>query len=180
MDNHCYSIYCQYETIHYYLPITSFSSLAPRSIVMHPHKEFLVSCGEDRVWKLVALPKGNVLLTGLGHTDWLSNCCFHPRSVHTTPEQPNLSSNAHIYFMSLLWCLFFFLKPLYYWSMNNYVINVYSLINLEVGIHPWNHHYNLYHKHIYHLQKFLLLTLIIVIIKSLNIRPTFSKFLSTQ
>uniref|UniRef100_A0AC11E114 Sperm associated antigen 16 n=1 Tax=Ovis aries TaxID=9940 RepID=A0AC11E114_SHEEP len=47
-------------------------------IVMHPHKDLLVSCGEDRVWKMVGLPKGNVLLTGLGHTDWLSNCCFHP------------------------------------------------------------------------------------------------------
>ncbi|XP_024837345.1 sperm-associated antigen 16 protein isoform X2 [Bos indicus] len=47
-------------------------------IIMHPHKDLLVSCGEDRVWKMVGLPKGNVLLTGLGHTDWLSNCCFHP------------------------------------------------------------------------------------------------------
>uniref|UniRef100_A0A8C8YKK5 Sperm-associated antigen 16 protein n=1 Tax=Prolemur simus TaxID=1328070 RepID=A0A8C8YKK5_PROSS len=47
-------------------------------IAMHPEKDTLVSCGEDRLWKLVALPKGNVLVTGFGHTDWLSDCCFHP------------------------------------------------------------------------------------------------------
>ncbi|CAD7686111.1 unnamed protein product [Nyctereutes procyonoides] len=34
--------------------------------------------GQDRLWKVVGLPKGNVLHTGFGHTDWLSNCCFHP------------------------------------------------------------------------------------------------------
>ncbi|XP_006908560.1 sperm-associated antigen 16 protein isoform X1 [Pteropus alecto] len=47
-------------------------------IVVHPHKDILVSCGEDHLWKVVGLPRGNVLLTGFGHTDWLSNCCFHP------------------------------------------------------------------------------------------------------
>ncbi|XP_075385365.1 sperm-associated antigen 16 protein isoform X1 [Tenrec ecaudatus] len=47
-------------------------------IAMHPQKEILVSCGEDRLWKLVGLPEGSVLVTGLGHTDWLSDCCFHP------------------------------------------------------------------------------------------------------
>ncbi|XP_039074817.1 sperm-associated antigen 16 protein-like [Hyaena hyaena] len=47
-------------------------------IIMHPCKDILISCGEDRLWKVVELPKGNVLLTGFGHTDWLSDCCFHP------------------------------------------------------------------------------------------------------
>ncbi|EAW70516.1 hCG1648127 [Homo sapiens] len=45
---------------------------------MQPHKDILVSCGEDRLWKVLGLPKCNVLLTGFGHTDWLSDCCFHP------------------------------------------------------------------------------------------------------
>nr|XP_023498044.1 sperm-associated antigen 16 protein isoform X3 [Equus caballus] len=49
-------------------------------IIVHPRRDILVSCGEDRLWKVVGLPKGNVLLTGFGHTDWLSNCCFHPSS----------------------------------------------------------------------------------------------------
>ncbi|XP_033086281.1 sperm-associated antigen 16 protein isoform X3 [Trachypithecus francoisi] len=47
-------------------------------VSMHPQKDMLVSCGEDRLWKVLGLPKGNVLLTGFGHTDWLSDCCFHP------------------------------------------------------------------------------------------------------
>ncbi|KAL4667495.1 hypothetical protein H8959_006184, partial [Pygathrix nigripes] len=47
-------------------------------VSMHPEKDILVSCGEDRLWKVLGLPKGNVLLTGFGHTDWLSDCCFHP------------------------------------------------------------------------------------------------------
>uniref|UniRef100_A0A2K6TU40 Sperm associated antigen 16 n=1 Tax=Saimiri boliviensis boliviensis TaxID=39432 RepID=A0A2K6TU40_SAIBB len=47
-------------------------------ISVHPHKNILVSCGEDRLWKVLGIPEGNVLLTGVGHTDWLSDCCFHP------------------------------------------------------------------------------------------------------
>ncbi|XP_051705092.2 sperm-associated antigen 16 protein isoform X2 [Oryctolagus cuniculus] len=47
-------------------------------IAVHPCDDILVTCGEDRLWKVVGIPKGNVLLTGLGHTDWLSDCCFHP------------------------------------------------------------------------------------------------------
>ncbi|XP_051010096.1 sperm-associated antigen 16 protein [Acomys russatus] len=47
-------------------------------IVMHPCQDSLVSCSEDRLWKMVGIPKGNVLFVGSGHTDWLSDCCFHP------------------------------------------------------------------------------------------------------
>ncbi|XP_058520955.1 sperm-associated antigen 16 protein isoform X3 [Ochotona princeps] len=47
-------------------------------IAVHPHDDILVTCGEDRLWKIVGIPKGNVILTGLGHIDWLSDCCFHP------------------------------------------------------------------------------------------------------
>ncbi|KAM4868059.1 sperm-associated antigen 16 protein [Urocitellus parryii] len=47
-------------------------------IIIHPCKDILVSCSEDRLWKVVGLPKGNVLLTGFGHTDWLSDCSLHP------------------------------------------------------------------------------------------------------
>ncbi|XP_040150818.2 sperm-associated antigen 16 protein isoform X6 [Ictidomys tridecemlineatus] len=50
-------------------------------IIIHPCKDILVSCSEDRLWKVVGLPKGNVLLTGFGHTDWLSDCSLHPRTT---------------------------------------------------------------------------------------------------
>ena len=35
------------------------------------------------------------------------------------------------------------------------VHKVYNLINLEVDLNPWSHHYNLYHKHNHHLERFL-------------------------
>ena len=85
-----------------------FSSLSLCSIIMHPHKDLLVSCGEDRVWKMVGLPKGNVLLTGLGHTDWLSNCCFHPRSVHTALRASLISPGMHLFTLCLHSAVFFF------------------------------------------------------------------------
>ncbi|XP_056663911.1 sperm-associated antigen 16 protein isoform X2 [Monodelphis domestica] len=47
-------------------------------VAIHPRKEILISCSEDHHWKMVGIPKGNVILTGCGHTDWLSGCCFHP------------------------------------------------------------------------------------------------------
>ncbi|XP_071394571.1 sperm-associated antigen 16 protein-like [Centroberyx affinis] len=46
---------------------------------LHPHKLILASASEDRLWRLWALPgTGEKLLTGEGHTDWLSGCSFHP------------------------------------------------------------------------------------------------------
>nr|BAB30201.1 unnamed protein product [Mus musculus] len=69
-------------------------------IVMHPCRDYLISCSEDRLWKMVGLPQGNVLLTGSGHTDWLSGCCFHPRlslklpgvlAGEAGPEDPPIS-----------------------------------------------------------------------------------------
>ncbi|KAM8791704.1 sperm-associated antigen 16 protein-like [Rhynchonycteris naso] len=47
-------------------------------ICMHPREDILISCGEDHIWKAVEVHSGKVLLTGTGHTDWLSSCCFHP------------------------------------------------------------------------------------------------------
>lgn len=35
------------------------------------------------------------------------------------------------------------------------IVNVHKLMNSEISIHPWNHHQNLSHKHICHLQNFL-------------------------
>ncbi|NWY47116.1 SPG16 protein, partial [Sylvia atricapilla] len=40
--------------------------------------------GDDRLWKTWGFPDGNILLTGEGHTDWLSGCCFRPRMSPVT------------------------------------------------------------------------------------------------
>ncbi|XP_017390474.2 sperm-associated antigen 16 protein [Cebus imitator] len=58
--------------------IVRLHELPVSCVSVHPHKDILVSCGEDRLWKVLDIPKANVLLTGVGHTDWLSDCCFHP------------------------------------------------------------------------------------------------------
>ncbi|RMB92757.1 hypothetical protein DUI87_30807 [Hirundo rustica rustica] len=48
------------------------------SLALHPRKRIVLSCGDDRLWKTWGFPDGNILLTGEGHTDWLSGCCFRP------------------------------------------------------------------------------------------------------
>ncbi|NXI94032.1 SPG16 protein, partial [Psophia crepitans] len=37
-----------------------------------------VTGSDDHLWKMWALPVGNIIMTGEGHADWLSGCCFHP------------------------------------------------------------------------------------------------------
>ncbi|NXY70681.1 SPG16 protein, partial [Glareola pratincola] len=38
----------------------------------------VVTGSDGHRWKTWALPDGNIIVTGEGHTDWLSGCCFHP------------------------------------------------------------------------------------------------------
>ncbi|XP_071418497.1 sperm-associated antigen 16 protein isoform X2 [Pithys albifrons albifrons] len=47
-------------------------------LALHPRKDLAVTGSDDHLWKLWAVPAGNILLTGAGHTDWLSGCCFRP------------------------------------------------------------------------------------------------------
>ncbi|XP_044029797.1 sperm-associated antigen 16 protein [Siniperca chuatsi] len=52
-------------------------------IDLHPRKLILASASDDRSWRLWALPAngekvGQMVLTGEGHSDWLSGCSFHP------------------------------------------------------------------------------------------------------
>uniref|UniRef100_A0A8C0Z9J0 Sperm associated antigen 16 n=1 Tax=Cyanistes caeruleus TaxID=156563 RepID=A0A8C0Z9J0_CYACU len=48
------------------------------SLALHPRKNIVLSGGDDRLWKTWGFPDGNILLTGEGHTDWISGCCFRP------------------------------------------------------------------------------------------------------
>ncbi|KAM6975673.1 sperm-associated antigen 16 protein [Tautogolabrus adspersus] len=52
-------------------------------IDLHPRKLVLASASDDRSWRLWALPAdgekvGQMVMTGEGHSDWLSGCSFHP------------------------------------------------------------------------------------------------------
>ncbi|XP_029300711.1 LOW QUALITY PROTEIN: sperm-associated antigen 16 protein [Cottoperca gobio] len=52
-------------------------------IDLHPRKLILASASDDRSWKLWVLQAngekvGQMVMTGEGHSDWLSGCSFHP------------------------------------------------------------------------------------------------------
>ncbi|KAM8934124.1 sperm-associated antigen 16 protein [Pelodytes ibericus] len=52
--------------------------LAVSCVALHPRKEILVTASDDRLWKMWSIPNGDIIMTGEGHTDWLSGCAFHP------------------------------------------------------------------------------------------------------
>uniref|UniRef100_A0A8C0BG49 Sperm associated antigen 16 n=1 Tax=Buteo japonicus TaxID=224669 RepID=A0A8C0BG49_9AVES len=53
-------------------------NLAVNCLALHHRKDIVVTGSNDHLWKMWALPDGNIIMTGEGHTDWLSGCCFHP------------------------------------------------------------------------------------------------------
>ncbi|KAM4698335.1 sperm-associated antigen 16 protein [Rhinophrynus dorsalis] len=55
--------------------------LAISCLTLHPRKEVLVTASDDRLWKMWSIPNGDILMTGEGHTDWLSGCCFSPKGT---------------------------------------------------------------------------------------------------
>ncbi|MBN3324958.1 SPG16 protein, partial [Atractosteus spatula] len=47
-------------------------------LALHPRKQILVTASDDRLWKMWGIPNREIIMTGEGHADWLSGCCFHP------------------------------------------------------------------------------------------------------
>lgn len=45
---------------------------------MHPKKQILATVSDDATWKLFTVPGGELIMTGEGHQDWVSDCDFHP------------------------------------------------------------------------------------------------------
>ncbi|XP_014113229.1 PREDICTED: sperm-associated antigen 16 protein [Pseudopodoces humilis] len=58
--------------------ILKVHDFAVSCLALHPRKNIVLSGGDDRLWKTWSFPDGNILLTGEGHTDWISGCCFRP------------------------------------------------------------------------------------------------------
>ncbi|KEP65045.1 UNVERIFIED_CONTAM: WD domain, G-beta repeat-containing protein [Hammondia hammondi] len=48
------------------------------SIVFHPQLELLASTSDDGTWKLWQMPAAPLVMSGVGHTDWVSSASFHP------------------------------------------------------------------------------------------------------
>ncbi|XP_063789221.1 sperm-associated antigen 16 protein isoform X3 [Pseudophryne corroboree] len=55
--------------------------LAVSCVALHPRKEILVTASDDRLWKMWSIPNGEIIMTGEGHSDWLSGCCYHPNGT---------------------------------------------------------------------------------------------------
>ncbi|KAG7221233.1 hypothetical protein INR49_017450 [Caranx melampygus] len=71
-DPNSFSLSCSIRA--HKLPISCIS--------LHPRKLILASASDDCCWRLWELfpgeKVGQMLLTGEGHSDWLSSCSFHP------------------------------------------------------------------------------------------------------
>lgn len=52
------------------------------SLALHPHKQILCTTSDDHTWKIWAVPSGDPIFTGSGHTEWVSDCEFHPKWVN--------------------------------------------------------------------------------------------------
>ncbi|KAL2094270.1 hypothetical protein ACEWY4_008989 [Coilia grayii] len=55
-------------------------------LALHPRKTIVAASSDDHRWRLWGLPAGEMIMTGEGHSDWLSSCSFHPngRGLATT------------------------------------------------------------------------------------------------
>ncbi|XP_046846640.1 sperm-associated antigen 16 protein-like isoform X2 [Xenia sp. Carnegie-2017] len=52
--------------------------MAVSAIALHPRKQVLATCSDDKTWKMWAVPSGNMIMTGEGHKDWIADCDFSP------------------------------------------------------------------------------------------------------
>eukprot|EP00026_Physarum_polycephalum_P005249 Phypoly_transcript_05280.p1 GENE.Phypoly_transcript_05280~~Phypoly_transcript_05280.p1 ORF type:complete len:606 (+),score=91.12 Phypoly_transcript_05280:87-1904(+) len=49
------------------------------SLAMHPTKSICVSTSDDATWKMWSLPDCQLIMSGEGHKDWVSDCDFNPK-----------------------------------------------------------------------------------------------------
>ncbi|KAJ8035607.1 Sperm-associated antigen 16 protein [Holothuria leucospilota] len=53
-------------------------TLAVSGVALHPRKQILATTSDDQTWKMWAIPNGDIIMTGEGHTDWVADCDFRP------------------------------------------------------------------------------------------------------
>ena len=53
---------------------------AVSNLVLHPSKPVLATASDDHTWKLWHLPGGELIMSGMGHQDWVAGLAFHPEA----------------------------------------------------------------------------------------------------
>lgn len=53
-------------------------SLPISRLTFHPSKDIIASVSDDCSWKMWDIPSGNLIMSGEGHLEWISDCHFHP------------------------------------------------------------------------------------------------------
>ena len=61
--------------------------LAVSHAVVHPKKAAIICASDDRTWQMIDSSSGSVMLSGRGHTDWLS-------SVKCSPNGKQLATSS--------------------------------------------------------------------------------------
>lgn len=56
-------------------------ALTISSIKFHPKKPIIATVSDDKNWKLWSFPTGELIMSGQGHKDWISDCDFHPKYI---------------------------------------------------------------------------------------------------
>ncbi len=48
-------------------------------LAMHSSKSICVTTSDDASWKMWSVPDCQLIMSGEGHKDWVSDCAFHPK-----------------------------------------------------------------------------------------------------
>eukprot|EP01119_Soliformovum_irregulare_P005295 TRINITY_DN17072_c0_g1_i1.p1 TRINITY_DN17072_c0_g1~~TRINITY_DN17072_c0_g1_i1.p1 ORF type:complete len:482 (-),score=85.28 TRINITY_DN17072_c0_g1_i1:18-1463(-) len=51
-------------------------------LALHPTKNIAVSASDDKTWKMWVVNDGQLIMSGEGHKDWVSDIDFHPEGTH--------------------------------------------------------------------------------------------------
>ena len=61
------------------------------NLALHPTRPVLVTCSDDKTWKMWHTESGELIMAGEGHRDWVSGADFHPRGTHLVSSSGDMT-----------------------------------------------------------------------------------------